>query len=112
MSVLVDGERSAETADQPRHPLGERVEHLAARIAARHALFVGGEVGNVRIPALGQFVLEHQRELGAELRIGLAIAREGRFPFLAQRAAAPGDRVVEMLGDAFGDVEILVSGQP
>ena len=95
-------------AQQARQMRRHRVQHLPARVARGEALGIGGEGGDIRLPALGQLARAQQVELLGFGRVGLSIALEQRLPGLAQGRTAVGHRPGEGCLHAIGNVEALV----
>src|ERR1700675_1560858 len=70
-------------AEEPGHVLGNRVQHLSRRVAARDALGIGWEDRDVGVPAHWELASLHALELVGEIRVGRAILLELGFPRLA-----------------------------
>ncbi len=90
-------------AHQRRHALGDRVEHLARRLARRHPL-AGREDRDVGVPPLGQFAREPALELFRLVGIVLRVGLERRVPRGLQLGALR-DRLAEVRERILGDVE-------
>ena len=108
--VFVEGARSAAPPEQPGHVLGDGVEDLAGRVAARDALRVGRERRDVRVPALGKLAPLHPLDLVGEVGMRRAVVLERRLPRLARLAPALPDALGEVLVDAVRHEERRVLG--
>ena len=97
-------------ADQPRHPPRDRVEHLAARVAAGDALRVGRELRQVGVPSVGQRPALHVVELLGQVGVFGGVAGEQLLPLAAAPPAVLCHRGGEVLLDPVGDEEGLVLG--
>ena len=65
----------------------DRGEHVAGRLAGRHALLVGGELGQRRRPAVGQLARRHAVEQRLAVRVGRCPGVERLLPLGVCRAA-------------------------
>ena len=88
---LARGPEVGRAAEQPRHVLGEGVQHLARGVAGGDAFGVGGKRRQVPVPALRQLAALHAIALIGELRILASILLELRPPGVVQRLAARAD---------------------
>ena len=94
-------------ADQPRHPRGDRVQHLVRRLAGRDPARIGVEARYLGVPALRQLAALHLVDLRGEPRVA---RRDALLPLVSQLAAPSADPVGEMLVHAVGDQELGVLG--
>src|ERR1700722_659298 len=102
------GRQIAGAADQPRHMLGDGVEHFAGRVPRGDALVVGGECRQERIPLLRQGAGQKLLDLARGLRKFPPVGGKQLFPIVAQRAAAPADVVAELVIDAIRHQKLRV----
>ena len=93
------------TADQPGHVRADRVQHLLAAVARGQALRIGGERGDVGIPAGRQFVVRDHVQFAREVGILGPVAGEQRIPRLRLRLAARAQLLGEALAHAVGHEE-------
>src|SRR5215470_6041390 len=68
-SRLVRRAKISGTAEEPRDVVGEHVQHLPGGVSPRHAFGIGGEDGEILVPARGKLAPLHQLDLRGELRI-------------------------------------------
>src|SRR5207302_3742386 len=97
-------------ADEPGNILREGVQNFAGAFARGHALGIGGEVGEIFVPAVGQGVLLHFIQTSGELGEFFRIFGEEGVPLGALFVAAGTDAVLEILVDTVGDEELGVFG--
>ncbi len=86
--VLHEGAEIRRAAEQPRHVLGEDVQHLARGVPARDPLGVGGERRQAAVPAVRQLAAQHAVAVLGEFRILLAVLFELGPPGRMQRLPA------------------------
>src|SRR5450631_3711186 len=95
-------------AQNPRHILGDGVEHLPRGVACRNAFFIGLEVRQIGIPPHRQFVFQIAQNFVGGLRVGLSVIGEGLLPCGIQACAAFADAILEGVIDAVGHQKLCV----
>ena len=95
-------------AQEPGHRAAERLDHLAARHPAGHALGVGGEAGDGLVPAGWQPPGEEVGEFGGAGGVGRAEARDRPLPGGVGRGPAGPERGREVGGHLGRHAERLV----
>ncbi len=95
-------------ADQPGHPGGDGVEDLPGGVPGGQAPAVGGEDGDVGVPAVGQLPTPDQVELAGKIGICLPVAVEQGQPAVPLGPAPLPDTGGEVLVHPVGDKEVRV----
>ena len=97
-------------AEEPRHAGADPLDHLAARHTAREPLGIGGEAGNLLIPAGWKPIGEEVAEFGRQGRIGLCEIRHDLLPSVVALRAADTERTCKMRRHLGWHAERLVDG--
>src|SRR5262245_56211750 len=102
---LAGGPEVRRASEQPRHVLGEDVQHLARGIPGRHPLGVGGERRQAAGPSVRQLATYHAVAVFREFWVLATVLLEFGPPCRLQRPPTRADAGLEMLAHALGHAE-------
>src|ERR1700732_3812113 len=88
--------------------LGDRVEHLAARLAGRESFRIGRKRGELGIPAVRQIAMLDAHQPASDIGIAGPITLEETIPGLPCFLAAPPDAAAKKFVDSVRNQEMRV----